>query len=57
MSMQVCAAGYALTKITLKLQLVRWMVVTLIATKFKPFILPVPGLSFSNTMYIWIYMV
>jgi hypothetical protein len=43
--MQVCAAGYALTYVTnLKLQLASWTAVGLTAAKFKPLILPMPGL-------------
>jgi hypothetical protein len=58
LSMQACAAGYVLTYVNiLKLHSVSWTVVCLTATKFKPLILPMPGFSFSDTTYIWNYMV
>jgi hypothetical protein len=54
LSLQVCAAGYALTYATiLKLQLVNWTVVGLTAAKFKPLILFLDSESESELLYNW----
>jgi hypothetical protein len=56
--MKVCAARYALIYVTiLKLQLVSWTIIGLTDAKFKPLIIPLPGFSLFNTVYISIYMV
>jgi hypothetical protein len=55
--MQACAEGHALTySNTPKLHLASWKFLGLTAAKFEPVMLPMHGLSLSNTKYIWIYM-
>jgi hypothetical protein len=57
LSLQACA-DYAKTYlITLKLQLVSWMVIGLTTSKFKPLILLMHGFCLSNTTDIWIHIV